>query len=82
MTKRSAALGLAAAMLASAAPAQTSPPRLLAPGVVSTGHIEFSPAFTPDGQTLYFSRGSPGMKRAGTAGIVVSRLQQRYVDDA
>ena len=74
MTKRSAALGLAAAMLApSAAGAQTSTPRLLAPGIVSTGDIEFSPALTPDGRTLYFSKGSPGMKRA--MWIVVSRLQ-------
>ena len=60
-------------MLASAAPAQTPTPRLLAPGMVSTGDIEFGPALTPDGQTLYFSKGSPGMKRA--MWIVVSRLQ-------
>lgn len=48
-------------------------PRLLAPGIVSTGDIEFSPALTPDGKTLYFTKGSPGMKRA--MWIVVSRLQ-------
>lgn len=53
--------------------AQVSAPRLLAPGVVSTGDIEFSPALTPDGKTLYFSKGSPGMKRA--MWIVVSRLE-------
>ena len=53
--------------------AQAPTPRLLAPGVVSTGDIEFGPALTPDGQTLYFSKGSPGMKRAMS--IVVSRLQ-------
>ena len=73
MTKRSAALGLAASMLASAAAAQTPTPRLLAPGVVSTGDIEFSPALMPDGKTLYFTKGSPGMKRA--MWIVVSRLE-------
>jgi len=73
MTRRSAALGLAASMLASAAAAQTPTPRLLAPGVVSTGDIEFSPALTPDGKTLYFTKGSPGMKRA--MWIVVSRLE-------
>ena len=80
MTKRSAALGLAAAMLASAAPAQTSAPRLLAPGIVSTGDIEFSPALTPDGQTLYFTKGSPGHE----ARHVDRRLAspERFVDDA
>jgi Tol biopolymer transport system component len=74
MTRRSVALGLAAAMVASAAAAQTPAPRLLAPGVVSTGDIEFSPALTPDGKTLYFTKGSPGMKRA--MWIVVSRLEK------
>ena len=73
MTKRRFALGLAAALLAAAAPAQTPLPRLLAPGVVSTGDIEFSPALMPDGKTLYFTKGSPGMKRA--MWIVVSRLE-------
>ena len=64
------ALGLAVSI--SVADGQTAP-RLLAPGVVSTGDIEFSPALTPDGKTLYFSKGSPGMKRA--MWIVVSRLE-------
>lgn len=73
MTTRRIALGLAAALLVSAALAQTPAPRLLAPGVVSTGDIEFSPALMPDGRTLYFSKGSPGMKRA--MWIVVSRLE-------
>ena len=63
---------LAFAML-TALEAQAPTPRLLAPGVVSTGDIEFGPALTPDGKTLYFSKGSPGMKRA--MWIVVSRLQ-------
>jgi Tol biopolymer transport system component len=57
----------------SAAAQTSSSPRLLAPGVVSTGDIEFSPALTPDGRTLYFVKGSPGMKRA--MWIVVSRLE-------
>src|SRR5262249_2557923 len=63
-----AGLGLVA--FASVAGGQVAP-RLLAPGTVSTGDIEFSPALTPDGKTLYFSKGSPGMKRA--VFIVVSR---------
>ena len=62
-----------AAALVSAAFAQTSNPRLLGPGIVSTGDIEFSPALTPDGRTLYFTKGSPGMKRS--MWIVVSRLE-------
>ena len=68
-----AGLAATAAGLVSAA-AQTPPaPRLFAPGVVSTGDIEFAPALTPDGRTLYFAKGSPGMKRA--MWIVVSRLE-------
>ena len=67
---------LAAVILTASGPtaavAQAPMPRLLAPGVVSTGDIEFSPALTPDGRTLYFTKGSPGMKRA--MWIVVSRL--------
>jgi hypothetical protein len=66
------AVFLAAASL-SASFGQVPTPRLLAPGVVSTGDIEFSPALTPDGQTLYFTKGSPGMKRS--MWIVVSRLE-------
>ena len=54
-----------------AAPADT--PRLFAPGIVSTGDIEFGPAFEPDGKTVYFAKGSPGLKRV--AWIVVSRLR-------
>jgi Tol biopolymer transport system component len=73
MTRRSTALGLAAVLLASAARAQSAAPRLLAPGVVSTGDIEFSPALMPDGKTLYFTKGSPGMKRA--MWILVTRLE-------
>ena len=38
-------------------------PQLFAPGVISTGDIEFAPAFEPDGQTVYFTKGSPGLKR-------------------
>ncbi|HEY4231120.1 MAG TPA: hypothetical protein VGO79_13190 [Thermoanaerobaculia bacterium] len=48
-------------------------PQLLAPGVISTGDVEFGPALEPDGQTLYFSKGSPGMKRA--MWILVSHLR-------
>ncbi len=71
-----AAIALAAAILAAPAAAETpaaSTPRLLAPGVVSTGDIEFGPALSPDGKTLYFCKGSPGGKRV--MWIVVSRLE-------
>src|SRR5262245_66432498 len=68
---------LFAAAAAAAAAAQTAPstpaPRLFAPGVVSTGDIEFAPAFEADGKTVYFCKGSPGMKRA--MWIVVSRFR-------
>jgi Tol biopolymer transport system component len=47
-------------------------PQLFAPGVVSTGDIEFGPAFEPDGKTVYFSKGSPGVRRVSW--IVVSRF--------
>jgi Tol biopolymer transport system component len=64
---------LAAVSLAAAAGQTAAAPRLLAPGIVSTGDIEFSPALTPDGRTLYFTKGSPGLKRA--MWIVVSKLE-------
>lgn len=34
-------------------------PRLFAEGIVSTGHYDSHPAFTPDGRTLYFLRSTP-----------------------
>ncbi|HEY2796879.1 MAG TPA: hypothetical protein VGK26_03235 [Thermoanaerobaculia bacterium] len=64
----------AAAVAQTASDGAASPqPQLLAPGVISTGDIEFGPALEPDGQTLYFSKGSPGMKRA--MWILVSHLR-------
>jgi len=74
---RLAAAGLAV-LAASASPAQTSlrdtgQPVLFAPGVVSTGDIEFSPAFESDMKTVYFVKGSPGAKRV--MWILVSRLR-------
>jgi hypothetical protein len=36
--------------------AAESDPMLLAPGVISSGATEASPAFTPDGRTVYFTR--------------------------
>ena len=53
-----------------------SDPQLFAPGVICTGDIEFGPAFEPDGKTVYFSKGSPGLKRVSW--ILVSR----FVDGA
>ncbi len=67
-------MALAAVMLARIAFAQApAAPRLLSPGVISTGDIEFGPALSPDGKTLYFCKGSPGNKRA--MWILVSRLE-------
>jgi Tol biopolymer transport system component len=65
-----------AALTISAASAQTlrdpGTPILFAPGVISTGDIEFAPAFEPDMKTVYFVKGSPGAKRV--MWILVSRL--------
>jgi Tol biopolymer transport system component len=68
------AVGFAALLLAAAALARVPgpTPTLLAPGVIATGDIEFGPALTPDGRTLYFCKGSPGGKRV--MWIFVSRL--------
>lgn len=68
-------MALAALLLAGTASGQSPAPapRLLAPGVVSTGDIEFGPALSPDGKTLYFCKGSPGNRRV--MWIVVSRLE-------
>ena len=64
----------AAGFAQTAAGTATKPqPQLLAPGVISTGDVEFGPALEPDGKTLYFCKGSPGMKRA--MWILVSRLR-------
>ncbi len=74
--KARTAAALAAFLLCRPAAGQTTrvpAPRLLAPGVVSTGDIEFGPALSPDGNTLYFCKGSPGNRRV--MWIVVSRLE-------
>ena len=70
-----------AVVAVSASSAQTGPtslrdtgtPILFAPGVISTGDIEFAPAFEPDMKTVYFVKGSPGAKRV--MWILVSRLR-------
>lgn len=53
--------------------AMSSPkePRLFGSGTVSSGDNEFGPAFTPDGQTLFFCRTAPG--RTNFQAILVSR---------
>jgi hypothetical protein len=71
--RRFAVVALAAAVPAQAAASPSPSPTLLAPGVISTGDIEFAPAFEADGKTVYFCKGSPGMKRV--MWIVVSRLR-------
>ncbi|MFY9551482.1 MAG: hypothetical protein WAU32_10055 [Thermoanaerobaculia bacterium] len=74
---RWARAALPAVLWAAASLAQTPPqaprPRLFAPGVISTGDIEFAPAFEADGKTVYFCKGSPGLKRA--MWILVSHLR-------
>jgi WD40-like Beta Propeller Repeat len=52
-------LGWAGGSLSRPAAAQSSSPRLFAPGVVSTDAPEFAAAFTPDGSEVYFNRASP-----------------------
>jgi WD40-like Beta Propeller Repeat len=68
-------LGVLALPFVAAAQAPPAPatPRLLAPGVISTGDIEFGPTFEPDGKTVYFTKGSPGLRRV--AWIVVSHFR-------
>jgi len=42
-----------------ASPKPLSQPVVFAPGVISTGDYESHPAFTPDGNTLYFLKNTP-----------------------
>jgi len=73
--KARTAVVLAAVLLGRTSAAQTAAvPRLVAPGVISTGDIEFGPALSPDGKTLYFCKGSPGNRRV--MWILVSRLEK------
>jgi CubicO group peptidase (beta-lactamase class C family) len=66
MHLRTAAL----ALLAAALPANDASPRrpanepeLVAPGILSTGDEELGASWTPDGDTLYFSKGLPDGSR-------------------
>ena len=52
-------------------PTQTVKPELFAPGVISGPVDDASPAFTPDGKTVYFYRGGSALGRV----ILVSHLQ-------
>ncbi len=47
-------------------------PRLFAPGTISTGDEEFSLTFTPDGKTVYFTKGDNRFKYFA---ILVSHLK-------
>jgi Tol biopolymer transport system component len=51
--------------------AQTSAPEIFAPGVISGPLNDQSPAFSPDGNTVYFCRRGPGL----TGTILVSHLR-------
>lgn len=61
------ALAMAEAYCTTCATAQsttTEPmPHLFAPGVISTADFEFDASFTPDGKTVYFSKGDPAYNR-------------------
>ncbi|MGH7646656.1 MAG: hypothetical protein ACREND_00950 [Gemmatimonadaceae bacterium] len=57
MTIRSVAIALACSTLCSApVTAQTAAPTIFAPGVISGPANDMSPAFTPDGRTVFFTR--------------------------
>jgi hypothetical protein len=50
-----------AAEQSSHGPKSTDEPEVFAPGVISGGAHDSAPAFTPDGKTVYFSRGNPDL---------------------
>ena len=50
-----------------------SEPTLFAEGVISTGDFDSHPAFTPDGETLYFNRSTPTFNQWT---ILVSRFER------
>jgi len=52
------------------APLVTAPPLIFAPGVISGPAHDASPAFTPDGKTVFFSRGN-----TSSSTVLVSHLQ-------
>lgn len=58
-----------ACVLLSSAQSPTNSPRLFAPGVISGAADDLSPAFAPDGKTVYFTRGN-----ASGSMIVESKL--------
>ena len=49
----------AAGVIGAAGVGTTAEPRLFGEGVISTGDDEFGGSFTPDGDTIYFSRSAP-----------------------
>lgn len=54
---------------ASRLPAQHAVPEIFAPGIISGPANDLSPAFTPDGQTVFFTRANPDQST-----IMVSHL--------
>jgi Tol biopolymer transport system component len=54
-------LALPISLMAPAVRAQSVTPELFAPGVISGPVNDAAPAFTPDGKTVYFHRGGPGL---------------------
>ncbi|MEP6622075.1 MAG: hypothetical protein ABJE47_22320 [bacterium] len=48
----------------------TTGPRLFAPGVISGAADELSPAFSPDGRSVYFTRGNPSASTIMTSTLV------------
>ena len=65
-------LPLMLTVLSTAAAAQGSPPQIFSPGVISGPANDLSPAFTPDGKTVFFTRSNSSQST-----ILVSHLSDR-----
>jgi len=68
-TITSALLPVLLTLLSTAAAAQATPPRIFSPGVISGPANDLSPAFTPDGKTVFFTRSNSNQST-----ILVSHL--------
>ena len=71
-------------------PYQSSQPELFGVGIISTGDMELNAAFTPDGQTLYFTKRTPrfqlwtilvsSLKRGSWSTPQVAEFSGQYAD--
>ena len=66
-------LNTSAAQTPATVPLTLPKPTLFAPGVIPTPDFQFNATFTPDGNTVYFSKSDPGFNRIT---IVRSHRQQ------